>query len=191
LLDELAPLYAKQGIVRERQGADIANTVPHSHYESADGRWFALACSSERMFQRLTEAMGRPEMAHDDRYNSNAKRIEHRAEVNACVAEWMKSLSSSDLIGILERHEVPCAPVYSIKDIFEDPQYAARNNLQRLSDARVGELVLPTAMPLLSDTPAELRHAGGAVGQDNEAVYRELLGITADKVAALQKSGVI
>lgn len=191
VLDELVPLFGKENIVRERMGADVANTVPHSHYQAADGVWFSLACSSERMFQRLTEAMGQPELAHDPRYNSNAKRIEHREEVNRFVAEWMKCLSSAELVDILERHDVPAAPVYSVMDIFEDPQYAARGNLERIADPRVGELVLQSAMPRLSETPAKLRHAGAAVGADNEAIYGELLGLSREVLSRLQKSGVI
>jgi crotonobetainyl-CoA:carnitine CoA-transferase CaiB-like acyl-CoA transferase len=75
LLDEIAPVYAKTGFIRERMGGDTVNVVPHSHYETADGRWVALACSSDKMFDRLAQAMGRPDLAHDDLYATMAARL--------------------------------------------------------------------------------------------------------------------
>ena len=67
MLDELAPAYQQFGIVRERMGADTVNVLPHSHYQTNDGRWLAIACSNDDMFARLARAMGRPELADDDR----------------------------------------------------------------------------------------------------------------------------
>ena len=70
VLDEMAPAFAKFGVVRERMGADTINVVPHSHYETRDGAWVALACSSDKMWRRLTHAMQRPELGTDDRFAS-------------------------------------------------------------------------------------------------------------------------
>ena len=81
-LDEMAVAYAHSGYVRERMGADTVNVVPHSHYPTADGKWVAIACTNDRMFKRLADTMGRPELAAPDRYGPIANRLEHRAEVN-------------------------------------------------------------------------------------------------------------
>ena len=63
LLDEIAPAYAKTGFVRERMGADTVNVAPHSHYRTATGQWVAIACTSDKMFERLAQVMGKPQLA--------------------------------------------------------------------------------------------------------------------------------
>ena len=78
VLDELAPAYQQSGFVRERMGADTVNVVPHSHYESQDGRWLAIACTNDEMFARLAAAMGRPELAGDDQFGSEGSRLAAR-----------------------------------------------------------------------------------------------------------------
>jgi crotonobetainyl-CoA:carnitine CoA-transferase CaiB-like acyl-CoA transferase len=191
VLDELAPLFAKQGFVRERLGAEIANTAPHSHYQTADGAWVALACSNDRMFERLAAAMDRPELARDERYNGMTQRAARRGEVNGMVADWIRGQGLKDVMAQCEAFEVPCAPLYSIKDIFEDPHYEARGDLERIQDPRAGELVLPASVLRLSETPPELRHAGRALGADNDYVYADLLGLSADRIAALRSAQVI
>lgn len=92
VLDEIAPVYSKTGFQRERMGADTVNIVPHSHYRTADGHFIALACSNDRMWERLTRAMKRPDLATDARYSSITGRNEHREEVSAIVTEWAASL---------------------------------------------------------------------------------------------------
>ncbi len=86
---------------------------------------------------------------------------------------------------------MPCSLIYSIADIFNDPQYAARGNLLRVADPRAGELVLPAPVPRLSETPAQFRSAAPALGADNQAVYGSLLGLDASALAELRRSGVI
>ncbi len=189
LLDEIAPAYAKYGTVRERMGADTVNVVPHSHYRTATGEWVALACTSDKMFERLANAMGRPELALE--YPTSAIRVANRNLVNSIVAEWMASHALKDVIEKTRTGGVPCAQIYSIKEIFEEPQYKARQNLLKIHDERVGELVLPAALPRMSETPPVFRHAGRALGADNEEVYAELLGLDREALRLHTEAGVI
>ncbi len=191
LLDEIAPLYARTGFVRERMGADVPQVVPHGHWQTQDGRWIALACTSEKMFTRLMEAMGKPELAGPDQLGPTAARLARREEVNALVAGWVGGLEFDELMVLCDRYGVPCGPIMNIADIFEDPQYKARGNMQTVQDPRAGELVLPAGMPNLSDTPPQLRHAGRALGADTDHVLRSLLGVSAADLAAWRASGVI
>jgi crotonobetainyl-CoA:carnitine CoA-transferase CaiB-like acyl-CoA transferase len=189
LLDEMAPAYARHGTVRTRMGADTINVVPHSHYQTASGEWVALACTSDKMFERFAAVIGQPELAQ--RYPTSADRVRHRAQVNGIVAAWVGSLSLSQVLHKTREGEVPCAQIYSIAEIFEDPHYAARGNLMRVQDPRVGELVIPAAVPRLSRTPPVFRHTGRALGADNAQVYADLLGLDAQRLEALQAEGVI
>ncbi len=191
LLDEIAPAYARHGTVRERMGADTVNVTPHSHYRTLDGHWVAVACTSDRMFARLAAVMGRPEMAASPDYATSAARVARRGAVNAVVAAWVGSLSQAEVLARCGEGHVPCGPVYSIKEIFEDPQYRARENLFAVEDERVGSLTLPSALPRLSATPAAFKHAGRALGADTDAVLAELLGLDAGAVARLRGAKVV
>ena len=189
LLDECAPAYAKFGTIRHRMGADTINVVPHSHYKTSTGQWVALACTNDRMFERLASVMSQPELAQ--RYPTSGLRVEHRHAVNAVVASWVASLSLTDVLIKTKAGGVPCAEIYSIKEIFEDPQFAARENLMSVNDARAGELVLPAAVPRLSDTPALFKHAGRALGADTEEILMKLLGMDVEQIRNLRELAVI
>jgi crotonobetainyl-CoA:carnitine CoA-transferase CaiB-like acyl-CoA transferase len=141
------------------------------------------------MFERLAAVMGRPELA--EKFPTSAIRVEHRAQVNELVSEWIGSHTLAEVMEKTREGGVPCGPIYSIKDIFEDPQYQARNNLLHVNDPRAGELVLPAPVPRLSETPATFRHAGRALGADNAQVYGELLGLDQETLQSYASAGVI
>ena len=189
LLDEIAPAFAKYGTVRERMGADTINVVPHSHYQTGSGEWVALACTNDKMFERLATVMGKPELTR--LYPTSAIRVQNRDRVNGLVAEWMRLYPLAEVIERTRDGGVPCAQIYSIRDIFDDPQYKARQNLLHVTDPRVGDLVLPAPVPRLSENPPTFRHAGRELGADNHEVYGALLGLSAEQVRACKESGVI
>jgi crotonobetainyl-CoA:carnitine CoA-transferase CaiB-like acyl-CoA transferase len=191
LLDEMAPAYAKTGFVRERMGADTVNVAPHSHYRTATGQWVAIACTSDKMFERLAQVMGEPQLAAMPEFATSRARVERREEVNGIVARWVGSLPLQEVLARCDTGEVPCGPVYTIADIFRDAQYQARGNLLRVVDERAGPLVLPAAVPRLSETPAEFRHAGRALGADTAEVLGSLLGMKPDVLRDLSDAGVI
>ena len=190
MLDELAPAYQQFGFVRERMGADTVNVTPHSHYRTNDDRWIAIACSSDDMFARLARAMDREELAANDQYGPKAARLAGREQVNHLVGEWVGSLSCEEALARCRRAQVPAGALYSIADIFQDPQYAHRENIV-LSESRIGPLAVPGALPSLSDTPGEIRWLGPALGADTDAVLAELLHLTPGEIAALRADGVV
>jgi len=189
LLDEIAPAYAKYGTIRERMGADTVNVVPHSHYQTGTGEWVALACTNDKMFERLANVMGQPSLAVE--YPTSVIRVSNRDLINGIVAEWMAARPLNEVLELTSRGGVPCAQIYSIKEIFEDEQYRARGNMVTVNDPRVGELVLPAPVPRLSETPAAFQHAGRRLGADNEEVYKDLLGLSSEQLIAAHSAGVI
>lgn len=190
-LDELAPAYAKKGVVRERMGADTPNIVPHSHYRCADGTWVALACSSDKMFERLAAAMDRPELTADPRFANMHARVKNRDAINAIVEAWIGGYPRDELMRRCLEAEVPCGPINSIADIFADPHYQARGNLLKVFDQEVGELVLPSIVPRLSLTPGSIEHLGRHKGADTDAVLREWLELDDAQIADLRAREII
>ena len=130
VLDEIAPAYQKFGYVRERMGADTVNVCPHSHYPTRDGKWVAIACTSDQMFVRLADTMQQPELASAERYGPQALRLAARDDVNAIVATWVASSDCETILARCMAGGVPASLIYSIADIFEDPQYRARGNIK-------------------------------------------------------------
>ncbi|GAC1340402.1 MAG: CoA transferase [Acetobacteraceae bacterium] len=191
LLDEIAPAYAKFGVVRQRMGADTVNVAPHSHYQTSSGDWVAIACTNDKMFQRLAALMERADLASSPDYATSQARAGRRTEVNALVAAWVGSMDLPTLLSRCQAGGVPCGAVYSIEDIFKDEQFKARENLLEVQDARVGELTIPAAMPRLSDTPAAFRHTGPALGEHTDDVLTELLGLSPQTLSDLRERCVI
>ena len=191
VLDEIAPAYEKFGTVRERTGPETFNVVPHSNYGTRDGHWVALACSNDRMWRRLTRAMGRPDLEANPRYATAPDRTAHRTEINRVVDEWVASLDCEQVIAACEAVDMPCSKLLNIAEIFSNEQYAARANLLKIKDPRVGELTVPAPVPRLSETPAEVRTLGPTLGSANRVVLGGLLGIGDKELADLATIGVV
>jgi crotonobetainyl-CoA:carnitine CoA-transferase CaiB-like acyl-CoA transferase len=191
ILDEIAPAYSYKGLVRQRMGPGTVNVVPHSHYPTKDGRWIAIACTTDKIYQRLAVAMGEPHMAEPQNWGTLANRERDREKVDAHVGEWTGQRDRDELLRICEEAQVPCGPVYSIDEIFEDPQYASRGNILRMKDERVGELPIPNLVPRLSDTPGSVKWLGPDLGQHNDDVFKGWLGMTDDDMRRLAAEGVI
>jgi crotonobetainyl-CoA:carnitine CoA-transferase CaiB-like acyl-CoA transferase len=191
LLDEIAPAHAADGTVRGRLGLGTSNACPHGHFETADGQWVAIACTSDKMFARLCEVMARPELAAPEKWARGARRISENEAVDAEVAAWTGVRSRADVLAECEAGEVPCAPVNTIADIFADPQFKARGDLADVQDPDLGEVTVPRVYPLLSDTPGRIDALGPRLGGDTDAVLGELLGLGDDDLRSLRDKGVI
>ncbi|TMQ25237.1 MAG: CoA transferase [Candidatus Rokuibacteriota bacterium] len=127
MLDELVPVYAATGYVRERRGSGTEYVVPHNHYRARDGRWVAIACTNDRMFERLAAAMERPELAAE--FPTMAARVARRDELDGLVQAWVGAADAPDVLARLDAAEVPCGPVASVRELFADPQVRARDNI--------------------------------------------------------------
>jgi crotonobetainyl-CoA:carnitine CoA-transferase CaiB-like acyl-CoA transferase len=189
-LDEIVPAFQQNGYVRERMGADAVNVCPHSHYQTSDEKWVALACTNDSMFKRLADAMGQPELAAPTRYGDKDKRLAARDDVNRIVAAWMASLDHKTVLARCAAFDVPASLIFSIADIFEDPQYRARENI-KMTESRIGSLAVPGVVPRLSATPGEIRWLGEGLGAQNQAIFEGLLGLDGQEIEALREQGVI
>jgi len=191
ILDELAPAFQHKGYVRERMGPGTVNVVPHSHYPTKDDRWIAIACTSDKIFARLADAMGAPELGDDGKWGTIRAREAARAEVDAYVGAWTSRFTRDELLQACEEAQVPCGPVYAIDEIFEDPQYKARGNILTMQDPRIGELAIPNLVPRLSETPGEVKWLGPTMGGHNGEIYRDWLKLSDAEMEALAAARVI
>ena len=188
-LDELAPAYAAYGTVRGREGIGTLNACPHGHFECGDGKWISVACTSDKMFERLARAMERPDFV--EKYGYVANRLAGREEVDGAVAAWTGSMTREQVVDRCVAFDVPAGAINSVEDIFQDPHFAARSNLLKLVEPVVGEVVIPGVIPTLSATPGHVKSLGPALGSANERIYGGLCGLTPDDLATLKRDGVI
>lgn len=189
LLDELAPAYSKFGYVRERDGASSPNSVPSNHYLSKDRKWIVLAATANDMFKRLAVVMGRPEMP--EKFPTLDSRIAARDEIDAVIAAWVGSLPRDEVLRRVNEGGVTGGPINNIADIFEDEHFKARGTLVEFEDKRIGKVTVPNVYPRLSETPGELRTLGPDLGEYNEEIYRDQLGLAPDVIDDLRKRGII
>jgi len=190
MLDELIPVYGATGHVRERIGSATEYVVPHNHYQARDGRWLAIACTNDRMFERLLRAMGREELK--ERYRTMADRLRLREELDGLIQAWVGSQDAKEVLSRLETSEVPCSLVYSVKDLFEDPHLKARENLVTVPSPLGGLLHMVGVVPRLSRTPGQIRGPGPLrVGEHNEEIYLGRLGLSRAELDGLRARGVV
>ena len=190
-MDELAASYGMFGKIREREGAGSFVACPHGHFPTKDGHWVAIACTTDKMFERLADAMDRPELASSGLYGEQRKRLGARDEVNEIVVNWTTSQTRAELMERCLEHQVPIGQLNSIADIFADEHIQARGNLETAEDPELGHVVVPGVVPTLSETPGRITGLGPALGNATDEVMRDLLGLSADEIDQLRQRRII
>lgn len=190
-LDEIAAVYNKTGRVRERMGTETDSSCPHSHYPTADGKWVAIACTNDKMFARLADVMQQPELADENHWGLKKNRLANRDAVNTAVGEFSTRYQRDELIQLCAAGDVPCGPVCSIADIFEEPQFAVRDTLTEVNDPRIGSVKTQGVVPKLSKTPGEVKHLGRAIGADTQSILNEWLDLGEAEYEKLNREGVV
>jgi formyl-CoA transferase len=191
MLEAIVPEYGYDGRIRERTGNLLGGAAPTNMYPTADDRWLAIGANGDGIFRRFTAAIGQPELASDSRFSTNQARRANVDALDALIAEWTRGRTLDEAMVVLDGADVPAGPVYSVKDIAEDPQYQAREMLVDLPDPHLGHLLMPGIVPKLSRTPGQVRSAGPEVGEHTMAVLGQLLGLDAAELEALRGRGVI
>ncbi len=191
VLEELAAVYGLHGKVREREGSGSFVACPHGHFRTKNDKWIAIACTTDKMFERLAAAMGRPELASAAVYGEQRKRLAARDEVNRIVSDWVASLDRAEVLDKCLDEEVPAGKVNSIADIFADEHFQARGNLARVPADELGEVVVPGVVPTLSATPGRIHHLGPTLGNATTEVLQGLLGLHVDELRRLRQNKTI
>lgn len=188
---DLLTMHARTGTIRERIGNRNPTFSPAGTFQTADGRYVQIAAGGDGVFQRLAAAMDRPELADDPHYATSRERIARADELEGILAEWIAGRDFADIERRLVAGNVPFGGIYTAADIATDPHYAARDNIARIADAELGEVVMPGVVPRLEGTPGRIAFAGEALGAHNAEVYGGLLGKSEAELEILRKSGVI
>ncbi len=192
MLESMVPEYDRLKIIREPQGTNLKGIAPSNIFKSKDGKWIVIAANADKVFARLCEAMGRPELATDPKFANHLARGEHQDEIEGLIADWAGARPAEEIDRVLNEAGVICGPVYTIADIFEDEHFWARDMLIEHEDPEFGEYIGPGIVPKFSETPGEVRwSATWEEGSHNHEVYGGLLGLSAAEIDALEEEGVL
>lgn len=192
LLESMVPEYDRLDYVREPSGTKLSGIAPSNVYRSSDAKWVVIAANAENLWQRLCGVMEREDLLSDPKFSSHRARGENQDELDAIVGAWAGERTATEIDTLLNEAGVVCGPVYSIADIFEDPQYAARESLVTMHDPQLGDLLAPAVHPKLSATPGGEAWTGPwKIGEHNAEVYGGLLGLSDEELANLREAGVV
>ena len=190
VLGPLAAEYAAFGRVRTRTGSRSSNSRPRGCYGTRDGGWIAVSGSTPKMAERLLRAYGLGDLLEDPRFATNEARVEHAEALDAQVTAAIAARSLDANLQIIKSHELTAVAVQTVADIERDLHWRARELLLDVPSGH-GFVRMHNVVPRLSATPGDICRAGGALGQDNRAIYESELGLSSDELAALQGAGVI
>jgi succinyl-CoA---D-citramalate CoA-transferase len=192
MLESAVPEYGKLGHVRQPSGTSLANIAPSNVYRSRDERWVVIGANAENLWQRLCEVIGRRDLLEDERFRTHWARGQNAAALDEIIGGWVAARDAAEVDRLMNEHGIVCGPVYTIADIFEDPQFRARGMLVEMDDPELGTIVAPGVVPRLSETPGEARWAGSwRLGCHNADVYGGLLGLEESELESLSSEGVI
>lgn len=190
MMESMVPEYQQTGYVRERTGAVLPNVAPSNVYPTNDDLWVLIAANQDTVFRRLAQAMGRSELADDQRFATHAARGERQAELDALIAEWTRTLDGAELEKTLETHGVPCGQIYRAPDMLADEHYRARNSIVEVEHEKLGKVAMQNVFPRLTRSPGRVRWVGPSLGAHTEEVLVHELGLTAEELAQLRHKGV-
>lgn len=190
MLDATISHYSLSGIVQERSSGIRGAASPSGTFQSGDGKWFVLTCSTDRTFANLAAAMGRSDLCEHPKFATNGLRLKNNEELEAIVSEWLLARAWEDIKARLDEAGAPVSLIYSIEDIFNDPHYRFREDIVEVEHPRLGKMHVPGITPKFSKTPGEIRWIGPELGEHNADVFTGLLGMSAEEIETLKEKGV-
>ena len=190
LMESTVPEYDHAGVVRARTGGSLPGIVPSNTYSCADGQAVVVAGNGDAIFKRLMNAIGRADLANDPQLERNDGRVRRTAEIDGAIQQWCEQRDIDSALAVLDAADVPVSRIYSVADMFADPQFAARGMIERHPLPDGSALAVPAVTPKLSATPGGTRWLGPAVGEHTGQVLSEL-GFSLEQIEALRKSGAI
>jgi len=179
LLGPQSTVYDQLGLVQGRTGNATTWTAPRNVYRAADGTWLALSASTQSIAVRVMKIVGREDLIDKPWFQDHTGRVEHAAELDEIIQDWIGQRNAGEVIDAFAEFEGAIAPIYSIADIFEDPQFQARGAIASVEHPTLGSVRMQSVNPRFSRSPGRIEHAGPPIGAHNRDVLVDELGLSA------------
>ncbi|HPB46059.1 MAG TPA: CoA transferase [Microthrixaceae bacterium] len=190
VMESLIPEYTVAGYVRPRTGSILPNVAPANAYPTSDGEHL-ISGNQDTVWRRLAAAMGRDDLAEDERFATHNARGQNQELLDGLIAEWTRTLTSARLEEVLNEFGVPNGKIYTAPDMLADAHFAAREAIVTLAHPLLGDFAMHNVVPKLSDTPGSVRWVGPELGQHTDEVFAEVLGLEDGELEALRGRGII
>ncbi|CAO1624144.1 unnamed protein product [Parajaminaea phylloscopi] len=195
MMEGLIPAYSRTGAVRGPSGPGVTGIVPTSAFPTKeDQQYVIIGGNGDSIYQRLMEAIGRPELTGDE-YSNNAKRVARQAEIEAAISDWTRQRTTDEVLAVMKEARVPSGRINSVEHLVADPHVQARGMVETVPfhSEKLGkswDITMPGVSPILERGGQGTRWAGRDLGQDNAEVFQSL-GMSQGEIDDLEKEGII
>ncbi len=183
--------YDQTGAVRQRSGNRSQYAGPSNVYETKDGKWFSMSASAQTVYERLARAIGRSDLIDDPRFATNPARVENADALDEILGAWFATRTQGEVLQLFEAEGVSGGPVNDAKDVYESEHFRDREAIIEVADAELGPVAMQNVFPRLANAPGRVRSTGPGLGEHNDEVLGNLLGLDATAISALREKGVI
>lgn len=191
LMESLVPEYDQFKFIRERSGNTLPGIAPSNIYLCKDGKYVAIGANGDSIFQRLTKAMQRDDLAENEAFKSNDGRAKQMEYIDEQITQWTMTKNIDEVLETLDRFQIPSGAIYNVKDMFCDAHFKARDMIETVEVEGVGELKVPGIIPKFSKTPGSIKWSGRKLGANNKEIYKDLLGISEETLRDMETRGII
>jgi crotonobetainyl-CoA:carnitine CoA-transferase CaiB-like acyl-CoA transferase len=190
MLGYLAQLAFFTGQDPQPQGSQHPNLVPYGTFPAQDGS-IIIACLTNGFWERICQALGRPDWVRDPRFGTIEQRRDHRGAVNEMISTFTLQKSVQELVDLFTRHEVPHAPILGIREALAQPQAVAREMVVETEHPVLGKIPIVNRPIRYPGDPQPVPAAPPVLGQHTDEILRDILGLTSEQIAALRASKVV
>ena len=191
IIGDIILQWTGNGAIQERVGNGTGSASPRGIFQAKDGKWLSIAASSQTIAVRLFEAMDRPDIIEDPRYATNAARMEHNEDMQKIVSEWVATQPRTEILAILESHDVVAAGVNDARDVTEDPHFSERTLVDLTGSDLLGKVKMPGPILHVSSYSGPEYAGVPEIGQHTKEVLQDFLGFDDARIQSLAQSGVI
>ena len=191
ILEHAILRYTACGNIAGRIGNRHPALSPYDFYPAKDG-WVALGTASNSVANRLADAIGRSDLKDDPRYSSNSERIKNAdGFIEPIIREYISNHTKQEIIDLLNRYDVPVAPIYTIDEAVNDPHFTQRGMLVDVEHPVAGTIKVVGPVVKFSKTPSKVLRPGPRLGENNDEIFKDRLGMKDDELACLKEGKVI
>jgi benzylsuccinate CoA-transferase BbsF subunit len=184
--------FIMNGRVRSRRGNQDDIMAPHNCYSCrGEDKWVSIAVATEEEWQAFCQVMGNPAWSRDEKFSDARSRWQNQEELDRLVTEWTVNYTHYEVTEMLQKAGVAAMPSFSNQEIFSDPHFKERKLAVEVEHPTMGKQVVLGAPWKLSETPAKVTKASPVMGENNDYVFGELLGVPGSEIKQLMEEQVI
>jgi len=190
-METIIQIYLVENRIPQRTGNRYEFIYPYDTFKARDG-WVIIAVGNNKLWEVFCNAVGRPELLNDPHYRDNYDRVKAHVEVKQVVEEWSQQKTVREIVDFMLSKKIPCAPIYTVKDVVENEHIAGARRMIREIDHPVAGPVKVIGSPVnMSETPVEVASPAPLLGQHSEDVLKAILNLTNDELASLKNEKAI